>query len=476
MKTTKIKIKNLFGISETELDGRSVEITGTNGTGKTSVIDSIRYALTNHSEREYVIKKGETEGEIIIDTDSGIYINRKKRDGQADYKSVKECGKEVPAAEGFLKNLFTPLQLNPVEFTQMTKKEQNRLILDLIDFDWDLNWIKDKFGEIPSGVDYQQNILQVLNDIQSENGDYFRKRQDLNRDIRNKRAFIVDIAKDIPAEYNAEKWEAYDLGAKYRELEAIKDRNNKIQRAKSFLENHDNKIRGLQAEKEIAVAAEEKAISTERESLKTEIERKKAEIAAAEDKLKNLDGKLADKAAVIESRYSEQLAKLDSDTQVAEKYAGMEITDCTEMQQEATEAEQMKKHLNEYNRMQSMRKDVKALVEESEELTKKIELARTLPGEILQTATIPIDGFTVENGIPLIHGLPISNLSEGEQLNLCVDVALSKPNTLQIILIDGVERLSDENREKLYSKCKEKGLQFIATRTTNENELEVVYL
>ena len=126
--------------------------------------------------------------------------------------------------------------------------------------------------------------------------------------------------------------------------------------------------------------------------------------------------------------------------------------------------------------MQSMRKDVKALVEESEELTKKIELARTLPGEILQTATIPIDGFTVENGIPLIHGLPISNLSEGEQLNLCVDVALSKPNTLQIILIDGVERLSDENREKLYSKCKEKGLQFIATRTTNENELEVVYL
>ena len=476
MKTTKIKIKNLFGISETELDGRSVEITGTNGTGKTSVIDSIRYALTNHSEREYVIKKGETEGEIIIETDSGIYINRKKRDGQADYKSVKECGKEVSAAEGFLKNLFTPLQLNPVEFTQMTKKEQNRLILDLIDFDWDLNWIKDKFGEIPSGVDYQQNILQVLNDIQSENGDYFRKRQDLNRDIRNKRAFIVDIAKDIPAEYNAEKWEAYDLGAKYRELEAIKDRNNKIQRAKSFLENHDNKIRGLQAEKEIAIAAEEKAISTERESLKTEIERKKAEIAAAEDKLKNLDGKLADKAAVIESRYSEQLAKLDSDTQVAEKYAGMEITDCTEMQQEATEAEQMKKHLNEYNRMQSMRKDVKALVEESEELTKKIELARTLPGEILQTATIPIDGFTVENGIPLIHGLPISNLSEGEQLNLCVDVALSKPNTLQIILIDGVERLSDENREKLYSKCKEKGLQFIATRTTNENELEVVYL
>ena len=71
MKTTKIKIKNLFGISETELDGQSVEITGTNGAGKTSVIDAIRYALTNRSDRSFVLKKGENEGEIIIETDSG---------------------------------------------------------------------------------------------------------------------------------------------------------------------------------------------------------------------------------------------------------------------------------------------------------------------------------------------------------------------------------------------------------------------
>ena len=51
MKTKRILIKNLFGIKETELDGSCVEITGKNGTGKTSVIDAIRYALTNDSER-----------------------------------------------------------------------------------------------------------------------------------------------------------------------------------------------------------------------------------------------------------------------------------------------------------------------------------------------------------------------------------------------------------------------------------------
>ena len=97
-------------------------------------------------------------------------------------------------------------------------------------------------------------------------------------------------------------------------------------------------------------------------------------------------------------------------------------------------------------------------------------------GEILKAATIPVKGLTVENGKPLINGLPISNLSEGQKLDLCVDVALSKPNNLNLILLDGVEKLSDENRELLYNKCKEKGLQYIATRTTNDNELIITEL
>ena len=173
MRTTKIKIKNLFGITETELDGRSVEITGANGVGKTSVIDAFRYALTNQSDRSIIVHDGEKEGEIIIETDTGLSINRRKRTEQADYKSIKENGKEVMSPESFLKQLFSPLQLDPVSFTLMTAKEKNRAILDLVEFDWDLNYINEQFGEIPSWVNYDQNILEVLSDMQSENGEWF---------------------------------------------------------------------------------------------------------------------------------------------------------------------------------------------------------------------------------------------------------------------------------------------------------------
>ena len=64
----------------------------------------------------------------------------------------------------------------------------------------------------------------------------------------------------------------------------------------------------------------------------------------------------------------------------------------------------------------------------------------------------------------------------GEKLQLCVDVTLGDENNLKLILIDGTEKLSDENRKKLYEICKEKGLTVIATRTTNNNELNIVEL
>ena len=476
MKTTKIRIKNLFGISETELDGKSIEITGTNGTGKTSVIDAIKYALTNGSDRDYIIKQGEAEGEIIIETDTGLYIDRRKRTNKADYKSVKDGGREVQGPEAMLKTLFTPLQLDPVRFIQLDKKEQNRIILDLVEFDWDLNWIKEQFGEIPEGVDYTQNILQVLNDIQADNGVYFQSRQDINRDLRNKRAFVEEIAENIPEGYDAEKWERYNLGETYRRIEQAKEINSRIERAKIFKDSYDNKVRGYEGEKELEISAEKDAIAAERDHLTSTIERLKAEIKAAEDKLLTLDDRLKDKVDLAESRYNEKIAKLDSDMQTADKYIGREPVDVAEDEAEVRTAEEMRKHLNEYKRMQDLEEDCGRLRDISGELTRKIELARNLPGQILETATLPVEGLTVENGIPLIHGLPVSNLSEGEKLELCVEVALSKPNNLQIILIDGAEKLSDENREKLYRKCRERGLQFIATRTTNDNELEVHYL
>lgn len=379
MKISKIKISNLFGIKEISLDNKSIELSGANGIGKSSVLDAIRYALTNSSNRDYIVKKGEVEGEILIETDTGLSINRKKRTQSSDYKSIKQNEKEVNSPETFLKDIFTPMQLDPVAFTQMSKQEQNRIILDLIEFDWDLNWIKEQFGEIPSGVDYTQNILEVLNQIQAEDGEYYKARQNINRDIRNNRAFISDIAEGLPENYDAKKWEDFNLTDKLKELMTIKEKNNRINEAKQFINSYDNRIKGYEAERQISIAAEEKNITLERENLQKEIARLEEQIKADIDKINGLDKTLEDKKKIADLEYQRKVAALDESIGRAKELSVLEPIDVTELQNECDLAEKMKSYINEYKRMKDYEKQIEELNDKSEEYTRKIELARNLP-------------------------------------------------------------------------------------------------
>ena len=479
-KITKILIKNLFGISEFEADSKSIELLGGNGTGKTSVLDAIRLALTNRSSRDCIVKRGETEGEIIIETDSGLTITRKPRTNKTDYKSIKQDGKEVQSPEAFLSEIFSELQLNPVAFINMDSKEQNRIILDLIEYKWDLNTIKEWFGEIPQGVDYQKHILEVLQQIAAEDGFYFQQRQNINRDIRNKKAFIEEIMKELPENFNAAKWEAYDLQEIHSKIEKARQHNAQIEKAETLKANYDNKIRGFQSIKELEEQRLLKGLQEREGELKADIAKLQEMLNSAQKELNSLNDVCSDKKAVIEANYEKQVAQFNEELKAFEPYLQQQKIDIVPMQEEAAEALKMKQQLPQYNKMLAMNNELADLQAASDEFTRKIELARTLPAQILAEANLPLGEMSIDGDQVLIKkpngDLPISNLSEGEKLDLCVDIALKNKTGLQIVLIDGVEKLSPINRQHLYERCKASGLQFIATRTTADNELTVVEL
>ena len=85
-----------------------------------------------------------------------------------------------------------------------------------------------------------------------------------------------------------------------------------------------------------------------------------------EDKLAGLDSKLADKVKIAESEYKEKVAALDGDIKVADEYIDKTPVDTSEMEVEAQQAEQMKKHLNEYRRMVEMQSEIEKLTDKSE--------------------------------------------------------------------------------------------------------------
>ena len=437
-------------------------------------------ALTNRSSRDCIVKRGETEGEIIIETDSGLTITRKPRTNKTDYKSIKQDGKEVQSPEAFLSEIFSELQLNPVAFINMDSKEQNRIILDLIEYKWDLNTIKEWFGEIPQGVDYQKHILEVLQQIAAEDGFYFQQRQNINRDIRNKKAFIEEIMKELPENFNAAKWEAYELQEIHSKIEKARQHNAQIEKAETLKANYDNKIRGFQSIKELEEQRLLKGLQEREGELKADIAKLQEMLNSAQKELNSLNDVCSDKKAVIEANYEKQVAQFNEELKAFEPYLQQQKINIVPLQEEAAEALKMKQQLPQYNKMLAMNNELAELQADSDEYTRKIELARTLPAQILAEANLPLGEMSIDGNQVLIKkpngDLPISNLSEGEKLDLCVDIALKNKTGLQIVLIDGVEKLSPINRQHLYERCKASGLQFIATRTTADNELTVVEL
>lgn len=476
MKISKFEVKNLLGLKEFAWSGKDIELRGKKGQGKSSVLDSLKLALTNHSTRPVIIHEGAREGEVFIETTGGLRVNRKRRMDKADYNSIKNGDEKDQKTESFLREFFTELQLNPIEFSNMTEKDQNRIILDLIHFKWDLEWIKAQFGEIPPEVDYSQNILNVLHDIQSEQGYYFQKRQDVNRENKSKTAIVDEIGKMLPESYSAEKWEKFSLSGIYNRIEAIRHKNNQVEEAKRAVESREDKIRGFDADYKIAQNAIEKETSNTRNRLEKTIADLENQIKAAKKDLETLEEKKQDKLALAKKTYEAAIAKFEGILKQYESAAKEEVADFTELQEEADHAEKMKEFIREYRKMEQYQADIEALIEQEANLTAKIEKARSLPGEILAQAEIPIVGLSIVNGVPLINGRPIANLSDGEKLDLCIQVATEREGSIQLLLLDGMEKLPKEDQNRIYATLKKKGVQFIATCVTEDDKLTVVEL
>ena len=298
---------------------------------------------------------------------------------------------------------------------------------------------------------------------------------DANRDIKAKRAVIADIKDALPIDYNGEDWENKNIGELYTKIERIRKENYDIEYAKSMIDGHDQKIRKFQADREIGLAALDREITAEGNQIDTELASLEERIKSLREKKSGLTSKKADREKAIEAEYKAAVAKFEGEITEYTELAKKNTTPIDDLVAEADNTEKMKAFVGEWKRMLDIEDDVERLVEKSELLTEKINKARTLPAEILSKSKLPISNMSVgKDNIVLIDGKPISNLSQGEQMDLCMDIGLANVEGLQLILLDGVESLSDDLKAQVYKRCKDAGVQIIATRTTNDDELKVV--
>ncbi len=135
----------------------------------------------------------------------------------------------------------------------------------------------------------------------------------------------------------------------------------------------------------------------------------------------------------------------------------------------------MQSYIREYDRMCDIRDGrLAAKGEYSATLTEKIEKARNLPGELLKTAKMPIQGISVDsNGLIRINGTLITDLSDGEKLALSLTIAKAQCGELKLICLDRFESLNPSARKELIEQMVEDDYQYIMT-STESDDFEIV--
>lgn len=537
MKIKRIGISNFLGVRELEWSPSNGvnRIEGVKGSGKTSIVEAIETAFTNAKRRTEVVRHGENEATLYVETDTGMEIDRRIRTEKADYLKVK--GEGTKSTETFLRSLISGDVFRPLDFVNASIKEQTQVILNMIDVNWTIEDIEKWFGEEVPGINYDKHILQVLKDIEIK---LYKEREEVNRQSNVLKVQVDAIKKELPGNYDGEEWRTKNIQEYYSKIAEAQSINNLIDKARALQEGIENKVSAIMSEAESEKSKVVLKYKEEEQDLKDIIDLSKKKIDDAQSTIDNASERMSLKShelelekqqriQELEKEYHDKMCELEKlislevqeakdiielqnnkinvnnskivglvdkkeielkaiDDQAAEKVETEKArvgkaaeyinnhnqVDIEPLQKAADEVANMQSYLREWDRMKGiMDGELRDKLEYSDSLTEKIKVARSKPGDLLKTHELPIDGISVdEKGQIRINGTLLDGLSDGEKLEVAFKVALKRMGELRVMCLDGFEKLNPSEQDKVLKICEENDVQAFVT-VTCEKELEV---
>lgn len=456
-----LRISNFLGIDEMELKAAKINIfKGLNGLGKTSVIEALEKTFTNKNRRTEVVKHGKEEATLYVELDDGLSVDRKIRTSKSNYLKVRHELGGVPSTEAFLSNLVNGNIFRPLDWVNLSVKEQTKSLLSMLEINWDKDDIKNWFGELPSNVNFEQHILLILKSIEKK---YYDDREEINREVKELKARIKSIVDDLPPEYNGEEWKEKNVQEYYKKVSEAQNINKLIEQAKALQEGFNDKVNSIKSVAETKKSSISLKYNSEREDIKDIIGLSNSKIEKAETWLSSLNERIdvemnaldnelnaaiqnlkdkynkkkdlkkkdmllqgeeqrdiisiqKEKIAAKEQELAglsekEELEKESVDKETAAEIEKVKATlgnaskyldehkeiDIEPLQAEADKVQEMTSYLRDWDRISEIRDNQLAQKEEqSAILTQRINKARNLPSELLKTAKMPIEGISVD--------------------------------------------------------------------------------
>jgi len=438
MKIAKIRIRNILGIDDLEFDaGRFTEISGANGTGKTSVLEAIK-AVIKGGEDATLMRRGAEKSEVVLVLDDGTEIKRRMT-GKTTTTTVERDGVKASRPGETIKALTDALSVNPIDFLRSPAKTRVNVLLDSLPMTADVIRLSAIVG-YDVKVDSKLHALQQIEAVRKA---VYDDRTGTNRAAKEKEATINQWAATLPDGEVKAPMATDNLVVRLAEIDVAKDaeldriaaklaglRDERVARLETIRDDREAAIAALQAQIDQLRAAAMGAIEAENTAW-TEVERKATQ---------QRERKLAEFAGQRET--------------VASQLAAIEAAQS-----------QRARHAQTRETIRQMREEAEGLQRDATGQTAAIDKLDAYKSELL--ANLPIPGLEVRDGAILRNEIPFDRLNTAQQIEIAVEIAKLRAGKLAVACVDGIELLDADHYQTFRQQALESGLQLFVTRVSD---------
>lgn len=426
MKIINLKAENIKKLVAIEISptGEIVTIAGRNGQGKTSVLDSIWWALAGTSGiQSQPIRNGQNKARIRLDLGE-IIVERKFTDAGSTLTVTNAEGAKFPSPQKMLDALLGELSFDPLAFSRMAAKQQ--------------------FNELR-----RVSKLSIdVEEIDRLNKADFDARTVVNRDAKARRAQLDGIVvPTVPA------GEPVDEQALLQQMETAAATNVEIEAKKQ---------RRIKAAQQIAADRDTVAAAS---ALATE---KRAQAAALIAEADALDCKRVEQMTDIEALEARLAAAPDLPALVDVAVLSQQITAA----RAATALRDSRDHV--LKQRTAIETDADELEAKSKKLTEAIASREKDKADAIAAAAMPVEGLGFGDGIVTYRGVPFDQCSSAEQLRVSVSIAMASNPKVRVIRIQDGSLLDDDSMRAIAELAADNDYQVWVEKVDTSGKVGIV--
>lgn len=428
MKVSHIKISNILGIEALEFSpGGITEISGSNGAGKTSVLEAIRSTLRGGSDAT-LLRQGATSGEVVLVLDDGTSIRKRVTEKGATVDVTRgDAVLKKPAS--VIAQLSDALSVNPIEFLRAPEKQRVEALLQCMPVEVDEGRINQITGTL-----LRNTITGTgLDALEAARKQIYDNRTGVNRSLKDKEATINQLRATLPAEPLPEPPSDAQLQEQQQAIDATRDAE--VARIQGKLGDIREQAQGRI------------------EALHQQIDALRQEITREEREMQETAHRAA--SAIQDTQNEHQLASADIKRELA---------------QIAADSQQRARYAQTAETIEGLAADLGALKAESEACTGALDGLESYKAELM--AALPISGLEIREGQVFREGIAFDRLNTAQQVDIAIEIAKLRAGELGLICVDGLELLDHAAYEAFRERAEASGLQLVVSRVS-DGPLEV---